>query len=75
MQRRARDGQVDLHLPVLRRAPVTPTAATSGSVNTTCGTAWWSAVAAYAVHGPAATSVPAARAAITSPTTRAAYLP
>ena len=54
---------------------VRPTEATSGSVNTTCGTAAWSAVATCRPRARCRTGSPAARAAIASPTIRAWYLP
>ena len=56
-------------------ASVSPTEATSGSVNTTCGTAAWSAVATCSPHGAVSTGPPAARAPIAAPTIRASYLP
>ena len=58
-----------------RPAAVRPTDATSGSVNVTCGTASWSAVATCVPHGASATGAPFARAAMTSPAARAWYLP
>jgi hypothetical protein len=54
---------------------VRPTLATSGSLNVTCGTAAWSAVATWVPHGASSTGEPFARAAITSPHARAWYLP
>ncbi len=57
-------------------ARVRPTEAASGSVNTTWGTASWSAVAACAPHGPESRSgTPEARAAMAAPAMRAWYLP
>ena len=44
-------------------------------MNTTCGTAAWSAVATCSPHGAVSTGPPAARAPIAAPTIRASYLP
>ena len=72
-QRRSGDGDVDLHdfdVDSRRRGPASrcvPTAATSGEVNTTCGTCPWSA---DAVNRDPSSARPSARAAITSPQTR-----
>src|SRR5207253_11246625 len=59
------------------RSSVSPTAATSGSVKITWGTAPWSALAAWGVHGagPPDSARPVARATIASPPTRAWYFP
>src|SRR5215467_14795972 len=57
------------------RSAERPTAAASGSQKKTCGTAWKSAVAAYAPQGAVSSGRPAARAATAAPAMRAWYLP